>query len=370
MYSTILPYLYLFVHAHPQVMGNGMSPRERVLSAISMHETDRKPAAIFTQSATVSQMERCGVYWPEANYDPSQMAVLASQARFLGFDSVRVPFCLTIEAERLGSTVDKGSGGSTPVVRGQRYLFAPGTDEAPDMDLMGPDEFISGGRPKTVIDAVALLSRDLGSEYPVIAGMTGPMTIVAGLISAESLLIAIMMEEPAVEEYLKKITVISGEYVSALSDAGADVIQMSEGLASPDMLMPGEFDRFSGRFVRDIFLAGGPDTYTSLHICGDTTAVLRKMSSTGANCLSIEEKVDPFEARRLVGNNSALVGNVGAVFPLMSGTAAECSEAVKLSMDAGFDVIAPGCGLPAKTPDENLRAMSDTVRTYRSRSSR
>ena len=64
------------------------------------------PPAVFTQSGTVSQMDACGCRWPEANFDIDKMIELALQmSRQYGFDTVRIPFDITAEAEGLGATV-------------------------------------------------------------------------------------------------------------------------------------------------------------------------------------------------------------------------------------------------------------------------
>ena len=46
-----------------------MTPRDRVLAAMKQEKLDRPPVAIFTQSATVGQMDWSGAAWPEAHKD-------------------------------------------------------------------------------------------------------------------------------------------------------------------------------------------------------------------------------------------------------------------------------------------------------------
>ena len=99
-----------------------MTPRERVLAALRMEELDRPPVAVFTQSATIGQMEKVGVSWPDAHYDAKMMAKLgAAQAEVFGFEAVRAPFCLTAEAESLGLKVDKGRQDRTPMIKAHPF---------------------------------------------------------------------------------------------------------------------------------------------------------------------------------------------------------------------------------------------------------
>ena len=52
------------------------------------------------------------------------------------------------------------------------------------------------------------------------------------------------------------------------------------------------------------------DAKCVLHICGNTTILLEHMMKTGVSGLSIEEKVSPEEAVKIVDGRVALVGNL------------------------------------------------------------
>ena len=61
---------------------------------------------------TTEAMDLCHTYWPEAHSDPSLMARLAAAPFSAGlFDNIGVPFCMTVEAEAMGSAVDLGNPG-------------------------------------------------------------------------------------------------------------------------------------------------------------------------------------------------------------------------------------------------------------------
>ena len=76
-----------------------MTPRERVLAAMKQEKLDRPPVAVFTQSATIDQMDALNIYWPEAHSNAKIMCELgAAQATVFGFEAVRSSFCLTAEA--------------------------------------------------------------------------------------------------------------------------------------------------------------------------------------------------------------------------------------------------------------------------------
>ncbi len=340
-----------------------MTPRERVLAAMKQEKLDRPPVAVFTQSATIDQMKAINTFWPEAHSDAKLMCELgAAQANVFGFEAVRSSFCLTAEAERLGCKVDPGKQDRTPMLKAHPHKFDPMSGEYDEPALMSPEEFIKGGRPAVIIEATKLMKEKYGKEYAVIAGNTGPFTLAGHLVSTENLVFGIMMDPDKVKEWVGAVNPIIKAYCQALSDAGADIIQMSEPSASTDLLDPSTFMEYAGSYVHDsLAVTKGADTV--LHICGDTSMILDHMIETGVTGLSIEEKVDSAEAVKKVAGRAALVGNVGVVKPLLQGTPEDCAAAGKRIAAAGFNIVSPGCGLSALIPGANLKALVDSVKS-------
>ena len=339
-----------------------MTPRERVLAAMRKEKLDRPPVAVFTQSATIGQMEALGVFWPEAHSNPKAMAKLgAGQADILGFEAVRAPFCLTAEAERLGCAVDPGKQDRTPMLKKHPFHFDPMSGEYDEPNLMDPAEFLSSGRPAAVLEGIKLLKESHGKDYAVIAGNTGPFTLAGHLVSTENLVFGIMMAPEEVTKWVGAVNPICKAYTQALADAGADIIQMSEPSASTDLLSPDMFDEYAGVYVK-ASLAAVKGASSVLHICGNTEPILDNMIATGVTGLSIEEKVDPKVGVKKVNKRVALVGNVGVVNPLLQGTPEDCYKHGRIVKEAGFDVVAPGCGLSALIKNENLLALVKAVK--------
>ena len=339
-----------------------MTPRERVLAAMKQEKLDRPPVAVFTQSATVGEMENCGAAWPEAHSDAKLMAKLgAAQATYFGFEAVRSSFCLTAEAERLGCNVDPGKINSTPMIKKHPFKFDAMEDVYDEPNLMDPEEFLKGGRPAVVIEATKLLKEQYGNEYAVIGGNTGPFTLAGHMVSTENLVFGIMMNPEMVIKWIDAVNPIVKAYTQALADAGADIIQMSEPSSSTDLLSPDMFTEYSGNYVKtSLACVNGADSV--LHICGDTSEIIPLMADTGVTGISVEEKVDSADAVRIAAGRVACVGNVGVVNPLLQGTPEDCAAAAKRIAEAGFNVISPGCGLSALIKDENLFALVKAIK--------
>ena len=141
-----------------------MTPKERVLAALDRKKLDRPPVVCFTQIATVDAMDAVKVYWPDAHTDPHKMATLAAApSKVFGFECVRLPFCLTVEAEVGGCRVDLGKMDRTPMVKS--HVF----DESNIPDDL-PADFMTKGRIPVVIEAVKIAKQEFGKELPIVAG--------------------------------------------------------------------------------------------------------------------------------------------------------------------------------------------------------
>ena len=241
------------------------------------------------------------------------------------------------------------------------FHFDPMSGEYDEPNVMDPEEFLKGGRPAVIIEATKLMKEKYGKEYAVIAGNTGPFTLAGHLVSTENLVFGIMMDPDQVKKWVDAVNPVIKAYCQALSDAGADIIQMSEPSSSTDLLSPDMFTEYSGNYVKNS-LACVKDADTVLHICGDTSEIIPLMADTGVTGISIEEKVDSAEAVKIANGRVALVGNVGVVHPLLQGTPEDCAAAGKRIAAAGFNIVSPGCGLSALISDDNLRALVKSVK--------
>lgn len=342
-----------------------MTPRDRVLAAMKGESLDRPPAAIFTQSATLGQMDKVGAAWPEAHKDAELMAKLGcAQADLYGFECVRAPFCLTAETEALGARVAVDKKDASPMIKDHPCHFDPMSGEYDDpANLIPVEEFLATGRPAIAIEAMKLMKKTHGEEFAVVAGNTGPFTLTGNLVNTENMVFGMMMDPDAVDKWVAAVNPYVEAYTQALFEAGADVVQCSEPSGSTDMLSPDMFTGASGKHcATSLRPSPEKEKFTVLHICGDTLPIIPFMADTGVTGLSVEEKVDSYKAVEAAAGRVIMVGNVGSVRPLYMGTPEEVVEGVNYSIDAGFGVLSSGCGIAVQTPDENMQAFVDTVK--------
>ncbi len=340
-----------------------MSCRDRVLAALKQEPLDRPPVAVFTTCDTIGMMKACGASWPEAHSDPKKMATLGcAQADYFGLESVRAGFCLTEEAEALGCPIDLGTPTSSPMLKGHPFNYNPMKKiyDEPEGNLPDIDEFLKTGRVKTAIDAMAIMQKTHGEDYVVIGGNTGPFTLTGHLLNTENLVYSVWTEPERAQKWVGAIAPYCKAFGQAMLDNGADLVQMSEPSASTDILAPSDFPVQSGQFVKSCL--GDLKGHTILHICGDSAPIIPYMLDTGADGISVEEKVPPKKAIEISKHRGCMVGNVGCAFPLFKGKPEDVAAAAKASAEAGFNVISAGCGVPIGTPDDNIRALVKAIK--------
>jgi len=154
------------------------------------------------------------------------------------------------------------------------------------------------------------------------------------------------------------------EFGLALIESGANVLLIPEPTASASMISPPMFRRFVLPRLQQIF--NGLKVPSILHICGDTTSLLEMMSRTGAAVLSLDQCMDLAGAKAAVPKG-VLGGNVDPVNSLLMGTKEEVEADTIRSLSGGGPgrfILMSGCGIPPKSPVENIKTMVLTATEY------
>lgn len=336
-----------------------MTNRERLRAAYGLEEVDR-PVVIGKTVVTPGVFQRSGVN-PAGMFDRPQDLVALAKAgvELYGFENWEV-FQIWSHAEFLGLEIEYNA--PNPYVKSSPYTLG-GEFEMPDLD-----KYLKDPKTQNVIEGYRLLRKAAGKDE-AISGVTswGPLTMAGHLVGTENLMLGIATDPDEVKRVIEFCAEFDAEAYKLLLSPGnvdmLDYLAVADPTSSGDMVSPEMFEEFALPYnqleQRAIRSTG---MLTELHICGDTTANLPLMAQTGASALSIEQKVDPYEAVKLVGGKVALCGNVGPIMPLMQGTPEQVREATMRCVDAGFRVISPGCSIAAESPAENLRAMTETVK--------
>ncbi|MEM4157895.1 MAG: MtaA/CmuA family methyltransferase [Candidatus Methanomethylicaceae archaeon] len=323
-----------------------MTPKERTFRILNHEIVDRPSVLSATQTGTCELMEASGAYWPDASFDADLMAKLASAAHTVaGLEGVRIPFCLTVLAESMGCIIDRGRSDRQPAVA--KTLYDQG--KSPNTE-----KILESARVQTIFDAIHKI-KDMKFDVPLIVGFEGPTTLAGHLLGVERLCLMMIKKPDEVMKYIEAAEEACVIYAKALIREGADIIAPADPTASPSVLSPRMFEKFSKKPLMSVASVA---KMSILHICGNATPILNHMADCGFSALSIEEKVDLTTAKSLLKERRvAIVGNVPSAGVLLTGSEEEVFRVSKQAIASGVDILAPSCGIAPRTPTRNLRAM-------------
>ena len=326
-----------------------MNLKERILKRLQERSGEGRVVWIPTVGVSVEAMKQVDAVWPDSHWDPVKMArAAASTFELTGLPCCTLPFCLTVEAEALGGGLDRGSLNTQPQIMEHLEIAFD------EYEL--PGDFLERGRIQVVLEAIALLAKSQRDIQPVNAKITAPFTISTSVFGAERVLLGTIEEPDAVKRVLEAMTRVSIGCAKAARAAGADIVTLSDPVASGDLLSAAQYAEFAAPYERRVFEAvEGPKV---LHICGFTRDEMPHVREVGTWGFSFEEKVAVKDAKSILGAAVAAIGNVSPVKFLLNGTPEEVRRQAEQCFEDGIDVLSSGCAVPPLTRLENLRALA------------
>ena len=194
---------------------------------------------------------------------------------------------------------------------GAKVCFAP--DSMPSVAKPGSSVMVPAPTtvPRMVVNAQVL--RRMAKEFPhkTLSTMVyGPFTVAGQLAGEQELLWGIVEKPGEVLDLLEKCLACVRDYGRHLLDAGAEVFWISDPLAA--LLPPDSFWRFAGEFLARLYEIH-PSGPTVLHICGDTSQLLKDMVKTGVRAISFDQCMDLLAYEDVVLKSVGIVGNIDPV---------------------------------------------------------
>jgi uroporphyrinogen decarboxylase len=342
-----------------------MINNDRLIRACRRQEVDRAP---------VWMMRQAGRYMSEyralrAKYDfmtmcktPELAAEVSLQPyEILGVDAVIMFSDILVPVEAMGMKVDiiESKG---PV------LEDPIRSEAQVARLVVPDPVETM---PFVMETIRLLRKRLDHEAPLIGFAGAPFTLASYMVEGGGTrnyaeIKRMMYSDPmTLHSLLDKLAETIILYINAQIEAGAQVVQLFDTWAGE--LSAADYEEFALPYEQKIFerIHRGPSGLTVpaiLYING-CSHILEKMVESGANVLSVDWRIDLAEARRRVGDEVALQGNLDPCELL--GTPETIAESVKEILKKGGGlghIVNLGHGILPMVPVENARAFIEAAK--------
>ena len=335
-----------------------LSPKERLLTKLSGKTTDRPPVICtggMMNAAIVEIMKQTGHTLPEAHSDAALMADLAGDIHEQsGFENIGIPFCMTVEAEVLGSDVNYGSLSCEPKIMREPFSSSQ-LVQRKDIRAMLDD-----GRIATVVEAAGILAKRY-PDIPVIGNITGPVSAAASLIDPVALLKEYRKAPADCHKAMEYVSELLIAFARQMADSGASVISIGDPTATGEILGPKMFQEFAAfylnRVIDELHRSGIP---VIVHICGNMNTVRPQIPTLRADAISTDAMVSLKQLKADYPSVTTM-GNL-STYLLELGTPEQVAVQTARLVADGIDIISPACGLSTSTSLKLIRAMTEAVK--------
>lgn len=335
---------------------------DRLLRACRREPTDRTPVWMMRQAGRYLKEYReirANVGFLDLCKNTDLAAEVSLQPyRILGVDAVIFFSDILIPVEAMGigvSLTDKGPEIEHPV-RSRRDVDALRIpDPAAEVPFVG--------------SIIKRLRSELQNAVPLIGFAGAPWTLASYMIEGGGSksfaeIKSLAYREPMVlHSLLDKLASTVGSYLKYQIESGAQVIQLFDTWAGE--LNRSDYEEFALPYTKKIFDLVGNRVPRILYLNG-TSAILESMATSGADVISVDWRISIAEARRRVGNNIALQGNLDPCVLLgpKERIVARTKEILEQAGPSGH-ILNLGHGILPPTPVENARAFIEFGQSYR-----
>lgn len=231
--------------------------------------------------------------------------------------------------------------------------------------LKNPDVY-KAERTMDRIKAAELLSREVGSEVPIIGWVEGPLAEACDLAGVNEILLYLMMNPDFVSALTDKTLQTAKDFAKAQIEAGCDVIGVGDAICSQiDQISYQTFVKEKHAELFDFIHNLGAKV--KLHICGNITHLLPNIRETKPDIVDIDHMVDMDEAYNILGNRIIRCGNLDPVSVIQQKSVEDVSQYVKSLCEKENGrpfILSGGCEISVQTPIENMKALREVSRKY------
>ncbi len=259
-----------------------------------------------------------------------------------------------------------------------RYTVVPVNDTAvvpkTDFDLVEMENLMKidvsyDSRINSCVDTLRLMKIGLPDDIVRGAYAIGPYSLAAMIMGAQEAAMATLLDPEKLHALCRLATETVHEYLGMLIRAKANPIAILEPTAV--MLGPDQFEEFSGNYVRHLV-----DSYREVslvyHTCGNTMHLIEKMAGSGVHGVSLdssERGIDLVEVAGRIPQETVIIGNISPTHTMYYGkpkeVKAEVLELLKRMDPHENFILSTACDIPQETPEENIRAFTETGRDYK-----
>lgn len=336
-----------------------MTSRERILAVLDGRKPDKIP--IFPKIAFANVLACESMTVKQYMTEPESMAKACISAyRKFGWDGVALHTDISSEGKALGSIYEQPE--NAPGIL-KKYLL----DDIRNVDKVRiPDPYTTESM-KTVIEAIRIVKREIGSEAYILGWTNGPLNVAGQIYNLDELLMALIDEPEEVHVLLERCTDVACIYATAMIEAGADMIAFGHATASQNMISKNCYLEFAQPYEKKLVQTihdHGAKACT--HICGNIENIVDAISQNGSDVIDFDHVCD-IDRLRAVVPDKIYRGNIDpALFAF--GTPEDIREKVRLLLQQEGTkekfFLGSGCELDTSTLVGNLSAFVDAGREF------
>lgn len=342
---------------------HSMSPRDRFHTALDLKSPDRLPLFFQHLGAAKWLLQDTGLRIHDGFFDPDVFARLSlASLRMYGFDTVMAGWGdLLVESKAHGMEWKFPERDFYP--RPDKYVPMSEADKIQPVDPMDDPSW------SVMLKAAKLMVDEAGSDAAVVASIGAPNLIASEIVGMENLMMGYFTDPGVVEKLISTVVQSSISYGERAIEAGIEDIFIENSLAGGEMVDPTMYEQWDRRFVQqtlDAYRNGGMRTI--LHNCSEKPLWQPQIETHPTAFHFQVNAVNANEVFSALRGQTCVMAGIDSRDLLLNRTPEEIDTEVRRIIDLwgkdpGF-MVAPGCELPYKVPQENIKAFKDSIERH------
>jgi len=222
------------------------------------------------------------------------------------------------------------------------------------------------------LEAVRLLKDYFNGEIYIRGNCDqAPFSLASMMRGTQNWMVDLMMgTDDQINFLLEYCTDACSQFVKLMAQTGCDMVSNGDSPAGPEMISAEMYLKYAMPFEKRIVeVAHNECLPYTLHICGNTNVILEHMMLTGADAFELDYKTDINRIYNIFHDSRTLIGNIDPSGVLALGSENDVrqstTELLSVFKDSNRFILNSGCAIPPNTPEENLRMMINTARSFR-----
>lgn len=333
----------------------GLTKREKIINTLEGMKTGYIPVI---PSATTFALARSAYSVSECQKDPNKFADAMVSARTeFNYDGLWAGLFQGVTSFMGSGLIDK---------HGKKSVSGNGTVREPeDMKKLRSFDVDLCESLHIIVENIALLKR-MEPDEPVLTIVDNPSMVVAALMDGSNFYSNIIRQPSFIRDVTELVFDPLLLCVEKIIEAGADIIWLPLPTIGGTCISRQHYETFcmpyNRRFNHAIIAKG---VHLIVHTCGKWNDRFDLAAAEGAHCLHVSE-ANLGELKKNYGKKTAFMGQVPSISVMMLGDAnMVMKEGIQDCLQAGENggfILSADCGLPAKTPEENIRALVGAAR--------